>query len=401
MNKKYPLALAFFLILLRLAIGWHFYVEGARKVKSLQDEKSLTNKPFTSADYLRGSTGPLADLFRKQAGDPDAEALARLDVRTPDAEQADGKKNYRHLLPPALDKHYDDYFHRFVEHLQIGEDKVSVRRKIDVPLWGEMWVTDAEEADKGQLDLARARLDQAKEHAARWLLGLDRDAAVDVPLPVFTTGPALVKRTPPERIEAYKNKLAEIRAVERKELPAFEKPVRKDLKTLKSEAAALRTGLMRDLDKILTDRLMEVLTDKQQAKLRTDPVPPAPISALLWVTDRSVAWGLLIIGGCLVLGLFTRLACIAGALFLLTTYLVLPPFLGVPDNPRQEGFYYLVNKNLIEMLALLALAVTPSGRWLGLDSVLYHLNPFRKRRRPPVAAGLQPADSTAVLPDKK
>ena len=380
MKTRIPLALGFFLILLRLAIGWHFYVEGVKKVKSLQDEKSQTNKPFTSADYLRGSTGPLADLFRKQAGDPDAAALALLDVRSPDADQADGKKNYRHLLPPALDKHYDDYFDRFVRHLDLGDTRVSVRRKIHVPLWGDVWVTDEQEADKGQLDLAKARLDQAKDYAARWLLGLDKDATADVSLPLFKNGPALVKRTPPERIEAYKNKLAEIRAVEREELPAFEKPVRKDLPALKKEAAEMRTGLLSDLDRILTTRLDEILTDKQQAKLKAEPVPAAPVSALLRWTDRGVSWGLLVIGGCLLLGLFTRLACVAGALFLLTTYLALPPFLGVPSPPRQEGFYYLVNKNLIEMLALLALAVTPSGRWLGLDSVLCHLNPFRKRR---------------------
>jgi uncharacterized membrane protein YphA (DoxX/SURF4 family) len=394
LNTRIPLALAFFLILLRLAIGWHFYVEGAKKVKSLQDEKSLTNQPFSSAEYLRGSTGPLADLFRKQAGDPDAEALARLDVRSPDADQADGKKNYRHLLPPALDKHYDDYFNRFVKHLDLGDSKVTVRRKIDVPLWGELWVIDEEEAGKGQLDLARARLDQAKEYAARWLLGLDKDATVEVSLPLFKTGPALVKRTPPERIEAYKSKLAEIRAVQREELPSFEKPVRKDLPALKKEAAEMRTDLMRDLDRILTTRLEEVLTDKQQAQLKADPVPAAPVSKLLWWTDRVVSWSLLIIGGCLLLGLFTRMACVAGALFLLTTYIVLPPFLGVPVNAHQEGFYYLVNKNLIEMLALLALAVTPSGRWLGLDSVLCHLNPFRKRPRPP-----QPANTPT--PPKK
>jgi uncharacterized membrane protein YphA (DoxX/SURF4 family) len=376
LKTRVPLALAFFLILLRLAIGWHFYVEGAKKVKSLQDEKSLTNQPFSSAEYLRGSTGPLADQFRKLAGDPDAEALARLDVES-----------------PALNKHYDAYFDRFVDHLKLDDSKVTVRRKITVLPVGELWVIDVADSAKGQLDLAKERLDDAKKEAVLWLLGQGKDSAVEVPLPLFTT-PALVKRTPPERIEAYKNKLAEIRAIEREELSSFEKPVRKDLRTLKTEAADMRTSLMRDLDKILTAQLESILTDQQKAKLKADPVPAAPASALAWWRDQGVSWALLIIGGCLLLGLFTRLACVSGALFLLTTYVVLPPLLGVPENPRQEGFYYLVNKNTIEMLALLALAVTPSGRWLGLDSVLYYLNPFRKRRRPP-----QPA--TAPTPEKR
>ena len=145
MNKKYPLALAFFLILLRLAIGWHFYVEGAKKVKSLQDREECDQQALYQRDYLRGSTGPLADLFRKQAGDPDAEALARLDVS-------------EKPLPPALDKRLRTITsNRFVEHLKIDEDKVSVRHRLPVPFLGGVWVPDPKEADKPQLDLAKAR----------------------------------------------------------------------------------------------------------------------------------------------------------------------------------------------------------------------------------------------------
>jgi hypothetical protein len=36
------------------------------------------------------------------------------------------------------------------------------------------------------------------------------------------------------------------------------------------------------------------------------------------------------------------------------------------------------------MLALLTLATTRSGRWAGLDALLYYLNPFRKKRPEPV-----------------
>jgi hypothetical protein len=47
----------------------------------------------------------------------------------------------------------------------------------------------------------------------------------------------------------------------------------------------------------------------------------------------------------------------------------MPPWPGLPDNPRAEGHYLYINKNLIEMLALLALATTRSGRWAGLDAL--------------------------------
>src|SRR5262249_49413747 len=45
----------FFLVLLRLAIGWHFLVEGLEK---------LNNPSWTSAPYLHAATGRLGKYFR-------------------------------------------------------------------------------------------------------------------------------------------------------------------------------------------------------------------------------------------------------------------------------------------------------------------------------------------------
>ncbi len=64
---------------------------------------------------------------------------------------------------------------------------------------------------------------------------------------------------------------------------------------------------------------------------------------------------------------------------MLMLYLTTPPFPWLPEVTRAEGHYFYVNKNLIEMLALLALATTCSGRWLGLDGLIRFLNPFRRR----------------------
>jgi uncharacterized membrane protein YphA (DoxX/SURF4 family) len=99
-----------------------------------------------------------------------------------------------------------------------------------------------------------------------------------------------------------------------------------------------------------------------------------------WV-DFATRWGLVVIGGLLLAGLLTRTACVAGALFLLSLYVAMPPFPWLPPNPRAEGHYLYINKNLIEMLALLALATTRSGRWLGLDALFPAL-----RRRPQAPA---------------
>ena len=48
----------------------------------------------------------------------------------------------------------------------------------------------------------------------------------------------------------------------------------------------------------------------------------------------------------------------------------MPPWPGLPEGIT-EGHYRFVNKNLIEMIACLALASTPNGLWIGLDALLF------------------------------
>ena len=86
--------------------------------------------------------------------------------------------------------------------------------------------------------------------------------------------------------------------------------------------------------------------------------------------DLLTMWGLSAVGLCLMLGLFTPLAALGGAAYLLGFYLSMPPWPGLPEGVT-EGHYRYVNKNLIEMLACLVLASTPNGLWIGLDAFLF------------------------------
>ena len=47
-------------------------------------------------------------------------------------------------------------------------------------------------------------------------------------------------------------------------------------------------------------------------------------------------------------------------------YLAMPPWPGVPEAPGPEHSF-IVNKNFIEIMALLAIAALPTGQWFGLD----------------------------------
>jgi uncharacterized membrane protein YphA (DoxX/SURF4 family) len=89
---------------------------------------------------------------------------------------------------------------------------------------------------------------------------------------------------------------------------------------------------------------------------------------LVRVIDFMNIWGLVLIGLGLLVGFMTRAAAISGVVLLSLYYLVYPPFVGVPSGGLAlEGSYLYVNKNLVEMCALLLLAFFPSGHFFGLD----------------------------------
>jgi thiosulfate dehydrogenase [quinone] large subunit len=87
--------------------------------------------------------------------------------------------------------------------------------------------------------------------------------------------------------------------------------------------------------------------------------------------DLVTMWGLTIVGVLLVLGLFTRLASLGGIGFILLFYLANPPFVGYFYSIPAEGSYLIVNKNLVELCALVVILLTGSGRFAGLDRLVH------------------------------
>lgn len=95
--------------------------------------------------------------------------------------------------------------------------------------------------------------------------------------------------------------------------------------------------------------------------------------AILQTVNLLNIGGLLAIGICLLLGLFTRFAAFCGVALLALYYLANPPWFQPPGTALQEGHYLLVNKNLVELLALILIGMLPATR-LGLDGLLPHLS---------------------------
>ena len=103
---------------------------------------------------------------------------------------------------------------------------------------------------------------------------------------------------------------------------------------------------------------------------------------LLANADLITMWGLTVVGVLLILGLFTRLSSLAGIGFIVLFYLANPPFVGYFYSLPAEGSYLIVNKNLVELCALVVILVTGSGRFAGLDRIVHGLI----ARRPRLAA---------------
>jgi thiosulfate dehydrogenase (quinone) large subunit len=92
---------------------------------------------------------------------------------------------------------------------------------------------------------------------------------------------------------------------------------------------------------------------------------------VLQVVDFLNVWGLIIVGTALILGLFTRLA-IYGGIALLSLYcLSHPAFINANYAIPSEGNYMFVNKNLIEMIALVALLLFPTWQHIGIDRFIF------------------------------
>ena len=94
---------------------------------------------------------------------------------------------------------------------------------------------------------------------------------------------------------------------------------------------------------------------------------------VLKVVNTLNMYGLILIGLGLITGTFTRLAIGAGIMLHLFYYLCNPPFAGLFYSIPMEGFYIFVNKNLVEMSALVVLFSIPTQQVAGIDRILYKL----------------------------
>ncbi len=102
----------------------------------------------------------------------------------------------------------------------------------------------------------------------------------------------------------------------------------------------------------------------------------------LKAVDQINIWGLILVGLALMLGCFTRVASASAILFLVLYYLAHPPLIRADISAPLEGHYLVVDKNLIELLALGILLVFPVRLLPSLDSLLLRFRSPRPAAEP-------------------
>lgn len=88
-------------------------------------------------------------------------------------------------------------------------------------------------------------------------------------------------------------------------------------------------------------------------------------SAVSFIDMLNISFQI-IIGLCLILGLFAKISAWLGIGLLTLYYLALPPFPGL-STPPGTGSYLIVDRNLIEIFTLALMIVFPTSHVIGLD----------------------------------
>jgi uncharacterized membrane protein YphA (DoxX/SURF4 family) len=291
------------LVLLRVVIGWHFFSEGLAKFA----------KPFSSEGFLKQAKGPLADSFQSVLPD------------------YHGWKNL-HGMPGAK-----------------GDVPGAGSETPGYKLWAERvkdaWVRQEEQVanhfgfDAGQREKSKLFLAHAQQSLADFLA--DNQEAFDT----------------------HEHELARLAKAEAEpgsqDVPYQRERLEAKAKQLEGEAAGW-TAWAKQQEQTLHSHLLDLATTDQQ-RIRGS-LPAAPRQQLDWI-NTVISYTVLGVGVCLILGLFTRLALVVGAVFLLSVISTQPPW--VPDT---QPIYY----QLGELLSMLTLATTSVGRWGGLDFFVHH-----------------------------
>ncbi len=331
------------LVLLRLVIGWHFFTQGVEKV-GYNPSKGGYGLVFSAEPFLSQAKGPLAGLFHLQVPNGhDWRALLAIprqsEVLASDkaAEQEKWLADYERRRTEAGKKKepVPVEFPPFAPYLDwatkiVGDWNGLLAKGVAVKGLAEEQRTAMAEVFALRQEQLADYLSSEAEAISDWqheLWRLDKWRS----LPEAEKVPFLQKRIGKKKAETSSTPLAWVKQVE-----AFEQ------------------GLNDDLRGLLT---AEQAADASNSVAISDALT-SPRRSWLNFVNLAVTTLVMGVGICLLLGLFTPVAAVAGALFLLAIVATQPPWVADAEPTIYQS---------VELAGLLVLAATGAGRWLGLD----------------------------------
>lgn len=366
----------FFLLALRLAIGWHFMFEGLHKIHSHVVGPTDAVKPFSSEPYFAAADGPLGPLVRAQfLGDTDAIIAERIrpqaDKLATFSKMSDGEQAA--LCPTAVVQTFTSALERGITLATEAQNKANSQLEDVKAKQAAVNVTDQDAAARAKKAFADAVLAAKSAETqvsrinalqadstpmklayVRWMYGATRR---DAKVKYFGSD---VPQSAPERLAHIALLEKRVQEITERDAAGLGNGYGYDVK----KASAARSDLSAAKADLIADATALIQEEIQSAGGKA----PEPAVKPIVLMDKLTMWTLTIVGACLLFGLFTPVSCLIAAGFLAMTYLTHPPFPWLPQPPNTEGNPLFVNKNVIELLSLLVIAVHPTGRWLGLDA---------------------------------
>jgi uncharacterized membrane protein YphA (DoxX/SURF4 family) len=351
LRRYYPgFFAAAFLVLLRIAIGWHLLAEGLFKIMSSPEGK-----------------GQVVVM----AADP--KDATRTDVARTREIEAKGNE--------ATKGWAFGRFFRPTEGPSFSSE--GYQRNASGPFADQFrgLIGDADSRDA--LDLAKLKTawkDEEGRVAAHYGYDDAQKAAADSALAKRETDAADYLKSPEtrEKIKQYRDNLDDLARLDANpKKMSFEVEryyeARRSLEANRKELVTPIDGWNRSL----RDAWVQLATEDQVARAGPYQAPLTEVQR----ADQITMYGLAICGLALMVGLLTPIAALGASAFLMLFYISMPPWPGLPVPPNAEGHYIFVNKNLIEFLACLVIAATPNGLWLGVDALFFGwISRLRARR---------------------
>jgi uncharacterized membrane protein YphA (DoxX/SURF4 family) len=341
------------LIMLRFVVGFHFFKEGTAKLKY----------GFDAGGFLQAAKGPLAPHFHAMLDDPDGSKRFGVQVESP----ASGAKAIS-LNPDLTFAIWEDFMHRAASHFRFGDPQEVERLKKQREVLAseiKQLKDDGKSDEAKKLETQRAIAERDIKQIRSQLEDAEEilsDTKYEFKSWLQANQVDLVAHYGTQEREEGFNRDGDNKA----DVALYVDSLRYQVGTIKSDRKKKLYGWKQEVDGMWTayeGRLNALATDEQierQGEISAHRPFDQPYSQLK-IINKVIPWFDTIVGVLLILGLFTRLASGAAAIFLVSVVLTQPFWIPGTDPTY---FYW------IELAALLVIFATCAGRIGGLDFFL-------------------------------